>query len=718
MADPVRKEASPSLARNPALDTWIRVEPDGSVTLFTGKAELGQGICTAIARIGAEELDLPLDRVRVHTADTDAGPDEFYTVGSNSIEESGSAVRQAAAEARQVLLELASSRLGAPIGALEVEAGTIRVRGSDREVTYGELMGGRRFDRPVTGEAVLKPPESYRLVGRPGPRIDLPAKIRGGGFLHDLELPGLLHARVVRPPGYTARLLAVSEREAACLPGVVSIVRDGSFLAVVAEREEQAVRAAEALRADARWEEAQTLCGHDRVAGWLADAPSVDLPVVDGTPREEPVPPQEDPPNASATLEATYFRPYQMHASIGPSVAIAQLRDGRLTVWSHSQGVSVLRLAIARGLGLEPTAVRVLHVAGAGCYGHNGADDVAFDAALLAPHTSGRPVRVQWERADEHAWEPYGPAMRVTLRASLGGGGDLLAWSHDVWSPTHMGRPLPYRDRSEFVAGWHRAAALPRPEPRPRQEPEAGIHRNAEPAYAVGRRRIVKHLVRAPGLRTSSMRGLGAYANVFAIESFMDELAVEAGSDPLDFRLRHLADPRARAVLEAAADRAGWRRPGGDGNGQGLGFARYKNAKAYAAVVVEVRVDPDSGAVGLVRAVIAADAGQIVDPDGLTNQLEGGLLQAASWTLREEVRFDRTRVTSRDWEGYPILTFPEVPEIETVLIDRPRDPSLGAGEAAQGPGAGAIANAVFHATGARIRDLPLRPDRVRAARRR
>ena len=334
----------------------------------------------------------------------------------------------------------------------------------------------------------------------------------------------------------------------------------------------------------------------------------------------------------------------------------------------------------------------------------------------MARAVPGRPVRLQWTRQDEHAWEPYGPAMVMHLQASLDPGGRLLDWNHDVWSNTHIARALPYGDRSALIAAWHRAAAMPPPQPFPMLVYHGGIHRNADPLYAVPRRRIVKHFVETTPLRVSSTRSLGAYANVFAIESFMDELAHAAGTDPLEFRLRYLEDERARAVLTAAAERAGWtQRRKEFGRGKGIGFAQYKNQKCYAAVIIDLHVDLDTAQIVLARAVIAADAGQIVDPSGLANQLEGGVVQSASWTLKEQVTFDRTRITSVDWESYPILKFPEAPVVETVLLDRPGAPPLGSGEAAQGPTAGAIANAVFDAIGVRLRDIPFTPDRVRAA---
>jgi CO/xanthine dehydrogenase Mo-binding subunit len=483
---------------------------------------------------------------------------------------------------------------------------------------------------------------------------------------------------------------------------------------VVAEREEQAVLARERLAASARWEEKASLPA-DAFEDLLA-RPRQSFPVIDGTPTRDPVSARAETPGAAITLAARYLRPYHMHASIGPSSALAHLDGDRLTIWSHSQGVAVLRHALAPVLGMSPDAIRVIHVEGAGCYGHNGADDAALDAALLARAVPGSPVLVQWMRDDEHAWEPYGPAMVVDLHGSLDPSSRVHDWSHEVYSHTHLGRAIPAQGSSSLVAAWHREPPLPRTRSEPRLEAHAGIHRNADPIYSFPRKRVVKHFVADPPLRVSSTRSLGAYANVFAIESFMDELALAGGRDPLAFRLAHLDDPRGREVLQAAAARAGWRSAGGNGRGQGLAFARYKNAKCYAAVVVDVEVDRASGAIRLLRAVIAADAGEVVDPDGLVNQLEGGFIQAASWTLREEVRFDTTRITSRDWESYPILGFAEIPEVETLVLDRPGAPFLGAGEATQGPTPAAIANAVAHATGLRLRRIPFTPERVLAER--
>jgi CO/xanthine dehydrogenase Mo-binding subunit len=707
----------PSLARHPELDMWVRVDPADTITLFTGKVELGQGLKTAIARIGADELDVALERIRVLTADTAHGLNELFTVGSQSMEESGVAMRQAAAEARRHLLELASAWLDASLERLEVEDGCVTARDTGRRTTYWELLGGRRFERTITGAVDPKRPEDYRIVGKAGRRIDLVGLVTGTTrYVQDLVRPGMLHGRVLRPPSPRARLTALDAEPVRGMPGVVAVVQDGSFLGVVAAREEQAVRALEALRERAGWHEEATLPPVDDLPAWLVAQPSRSFRVVGGVAGDDPIPPIATPDGAVHTLAATYTRPYQMHASIGPSAALAEWQDGGLTIWSHSQGIFVVRAALAQALGIDADRVHALHVEGPGCYGHNGADDAILDAALLARAVPGRPVLLKWTREDEHAWEPYGPPMVVEVRASLDGAGRLCDWNHDTWSHTHMYRALPFGDRSALLAAWHRATPMPVWQAHPVTFYHAGIHRNADPLYTIPSRRIVKHFVGAAPLRTSALRSLGAYANVFAIESFMDELAHAAGVDPLAFRLRHLDDERARAVLTAAAERAGFvgrrREPG---RGHGLAFARYKNQKAYAAVVVEVQVDRASGQIALVRAVVAADSGQTIDPGGLANQLEGGLIQSASWTLKEQVRFDRVRVTSTDWETYPILRFPEVPTLETVVIDRPGEPYLGSGEAAQPPTPAAIANAVFDAVGVRLRDIPFTPERVRAA---
>ncbi|MGN9912469.1 molybdopterin cofactor-binding domain-containing protein [Phytohabitans sp. LJ34] len=641
-----------SLAANPRLSGWVRLAPDGCFEIRVGKVELGQGILTALAQIAADELDVPLDRVRMVPAGTAEGPDEGITAGSLSVADSGAALRQACAEVRAL-----------------------------------RAAGATTWDRDADGSARPKSAADLRVVGTSVPRLDLPDKVAGRPrYVHDLRLPGLLYGRVVRPPSRGARLVSVG-------PGVDAVV-DGSFLGVVAATETEADRAASTLAQAAVWDEADTLPDEDALPSFLRAGPLETSTVVAGA-------------AVSGGFRASYSRPFLAHASIAPSCAVAQWDGERVRVWSHTQGPHPLRRAIAQALGLPPSRVEVSHVEGAGAYGHNGADDAAFDAVLLARTVPGRPVLVRWSRRDELTWAPFGSAMVADVAATVDGDGMVTAWSYDVWSQGHVSRPG-YAGSPGLLAAAHLEEPHPLPPPAdPPLERGAGIARNAVPVYAFPERSIRAHrALRAP-LRSSSLRSLGAFLNVFAIESFMDELALAAGRDPLAHRLAHLTDPRARAVLLAAAELGGW---GGDN--RGIGLARYKERGAYCAVVAEVEAEQD---IRVRRLAIAVDVGRVVNPDGVRNQIEGGAVQAASWTLKERVRFDRRRVTSVDWESYPILRFSEVPRVDVALLDRPDEPSVGAGEAAQGPTAAAIGNALAAALGVRVRDLPLTRERVVAA---
>jgi nicotinate dehydrogenase subunit B len=693
-----------SLGTNRMLDGWIRVNPAGTITVFTGKCELGQGILTALAQIAAEELDVAYERVEIVSADTARTPNEGMTAGSLSVENSGTALRFACAEARQILLELAAAKLGVAVANLSVADGTVTGAGS---VTYWELARDANLKREASAQAKPKPPAQHRIVGRSLPRRDIPAKVTGGAaFVQDLRLPGMVHGRVVRPPRYGARLDSFDEVKVKAMPGVIAVVRDGSFLGVVARREEQAINARLVLIASAKWSGGSELPDPTKMCEQLMSMRSEDRVIGEKDARV---------PAGAKVIEATYHRPYQAHAAIAPSCAVAEFKDGKLAVWTHSQGVFPLRATIARAFGLEPRDVRCIHTEGAGCYGHNGADDVAFDAAMLARAIDGRPVRLQWMRDDEFKWEPYGPAMTMKVKGAVAGG-RVVDWTFDVWSQSHNFRPG-RPDGINLLGSWYLADAK-RPGPaRHAAQPNGAGDRNAITLYDFPRQRTTHHLIMENPVRTSAMRSLGAYANVFAIESFMDELAAAAGIDPVAFRLAHIKDERERAVIEAVARAADWK-PGekGDGRrGRGIGYARYKTVATYNAVIAEVEVNPTTGIVKVPRIWTAADAGQIINPDGLTNQIEGGVIQSASWTLHEHVRFDRNGILSQDWMSYPILTMPDVPRVETVLIDRPNERALGAGEAAQGPTAAAIANAFAAATGRRIRELPLTPERVKAA---
>ena len=687
-----------SLAKDPWLDAWIRVDASGAVTVFTGKAELGQGIKTALLQVAAEELDVALDRIALVTADTARTPDEGFTAGSHSLQDSGTAIRSAAAEVRALLVREAARRWNVAPDALGSANGLVTAP-DGRRSGYGDLASSLDLHVEARPGASLKDPSAFRVMDRPVPRVDIPAKVSGGAaYVHDLRLPGMLHARVVRPPGYGATLAALDASPAERRPGVVKVIRDANFVAVVAEREWTAIQALRDLERAARWNEVARLPDQNALPAFLASLPSKDDVILERAGAAGSV---------ARTIEAAYSRPYLAHASIGPSCAVARLHEGMLTVWSHTQGVYPDRKAIAEMLAMPRQKVRVIHAEGSGCYGHNGADDAAADAALIAMRMPGRPVRVQWMREQEHAWEPFGPAMLVRARASLDSAGRIVDWDYDVWSNTHSTRP---GNAGSLLAGREMAGGFQPPPPRPIPQPEGGGDRNAIPIYAIARARVTSRFLEAMPVRVSALRSLGAHMNVFAIESFMDELAAAAHADPVDFRLAHLEDPRAREVVGAAARRFGWTRgaAGGSGRGQGFAFARYKNLAAYCAIACEAEVDLDTGKTRLKRVVAAVDSGQVVNPDGLANQIEGAIVQSASWTLYERVAFDASRIRSIDWQTYPILRFDSVPEsIEVHILDRPGMPFLGSGEAGQGPMAAAIANAIAHASGRRLRDLPI-----------
>ncbi|MCY4465682.1 MAG: molybdopterin-dependent oxidoreductase [Chloroflexi bacterium] len=707
--------ASPSLSAHPQLDDWLHIEPDGRITLFSGKVELGQGIATALAQIAADELDVALWRIDVVCADTERSPDEGGTTGSRSLESSGVAIRCAAAEARQHLLSLAYEALDSltPAEQLQVRDGVISDPSSGRSISYWDLQGGRLFNRRVSGSAPQKEPSAHSLVGTSARRIDLRSKFSGGAsYVHDRTLPDMQHATVLRPPGYHARLVDFDIAAARALPGVAAVVQNGQFIAIVCEREEVAIAAVEQARDFARWTYAADLPDAAAIFDDLGSKPRQSHRIEAGAVSDSAIPPIKTPPDAAITLRATYSRPFQMHGSLGPSAALALWDEGQLTVWSPTQAAFILRGALAQVLSLDEAQIRVIHSEGAGCYGHNGADDAALDAALVAMALPATPILLKWSRWDEQAWEPYGTAMRLDMQASLDADGTICDWNHDVYSYAHSTRPAIGLASSGLLAARYLERAFTPQPGRAMGGYHSGAHRNADPLYDLPRRRIVVHAVRDSPLRVSALRSLGAYANIFAIESMMDELANAAGSDPLDFRLRHLRDERARAVLLAAADKVGWQRRD-KGVGWGMALAQYKNLQCYCAIIVRLRVNP-AGEIDFRRVVIAADAGQVVNPDGLSNQLEGGFVQAASWTLYEAVQFDKRGITSTDWDSYPILRFPAAPKIEVLLLNRPDQPFLGAGEAAQNPTPAAIANAIFDATKLRLRDIPFTPQKLRA----
>ena len=691
-----------SLETNRRLDSWLRINRDGTVTVYTGKVEIGQGITTALTQVVADELDVAIERIRLKTAATVRGPDEGITSGSRSIEESAVALRYACAEVRELLLQRAAAKLGVSLEKVTVADGL--VTGPGGAVSYWELSDDQMLERDATAQTAPKPAAEHRYIGAAVARRDLPAKITGvPAYVQDLDLPGMLYGRIVRPPAYAARLTSIDLTETQAMPGVVAVVRDGSFLGVVARREEQAVRAARRLARSAQWHNDEMLPADVTPGAYLLAQPA----------RVEVISEKsagEAQQRGVQNLSATYTRPYIAHASMGPSCAVAEFETGHYKVWTHSQGIHPLRRDMAKALEVEADALTITHVDGAGCYGHNGADDVALDAALLARAVPERPVQVQWMREDEFAWEPYGPAMLVKTGAALDADGNIVDWQMDVWSYPHSTRPGS-SDGVNLIAAWHLNAPKPAATPVDPALPAGGSHRNAIPLYDFPRQRVTSHLVMRSPLRASALRGLGGHANVFAIESFMDELAAAAGADPVAFRLRHLSDPRARAVIEAAVQQSGWKpgAPGDSTRGRGMGFARYKNLGCYVAVVAEVDIEAEPR---VTRAWAAVDAGLVVNRDGLINQIEGGVIQAASMTLKEEVTFDRERVTSRNWDGYPVMKFTEAPHVEVTLINRPELPPVGAGEGATGPTAAAIANAVAAALGVRVRDMPITRERI------
>jgi CO/xanthine dehydrogenase Mo-binding subunit len=701
---PAAPKLPPSLAANPKLSSWIRIIPEGHVAVSPGKVEIGQGIVTALAQIAADELDVDIERVQMVRASTAGSPNEGVTSGSLSVQQSGRAIRQACAEIRQVFLAAAAERLGVRPDALDIADGTISGPGNV-STSYWELAGEVSLDRDAAPGAVPKSSSQRRLAGNSVQRLDIPDKVFAQArFIHDTALPGLLHGRVLRSELSHAALLELKDDGARKVQGLVGIVRDGNFAGVVSETEIAAELAIAALRKGAKWSPRETLPDEEGLAEWLKRQPA-ELAVIASKKASSPL-------AKTRTIRRQYTRPFIAHGSIAPSCAMAQWDGDRVRVWTHSQGVYLLRADLSLVLKIPLEHITVEHMEGAGCYGHNAADDVALDAVLLAKAAPGRPIRVQWSRADEMSHAPFGAAMTIEIEADLDAKGEIADWRHSIWGNGHTARP----GRAELPA-LLAATELAKPFPRaiatnPAQANGGGADRNSVPLYEFPSWQIECHRLTTMPIRTSALRTLGAQGNVFAIESFLDELAAERGEDPLQFRLRHLSDPRAQDVIRAVAKRANWKPAKRDGVGHGLGFARYKNTGAYCAVIAEVEGAED---ISVKRLTIAVDVGEAINPDGVINQIEGGAIQATSWVLKERLRFDRTRITSNSWTEYPILRFSEVPEVHVEVISRPEIEPVGAGEAAHGPVTAAIANAVFDALGVRIRNLPITRERLIAA---
>ncbi|MDE3178836.1 MAG: xanthine dehydrogenase family protein molybdopterin-binding subunit [Acidobacteriota bacterium] len=727
-AAPPADAAQESLAPPPAgnLDAWLAVRPDNTATLFTGKVETGTGVETALAQYAAEELDFPIDRLDVVMGTTAVTVDQGPSYGSMTVRYAGPQIRHAAAAGREALLDLAAKHFGVPAGQLVTTQGTITVAGSPTQtITYGKLVDGKRlniqigasgerFAMKVAPNARTKDPAKYTVVGRPIERKDIPGKVTGRfSYVQDVRVEGMLHGRVVRPYGVEATLLRVDETGLKDIPGFVQVIRRENFLGVVAETEWAAIQAAAKLGStlnpsgpdagQAKWSNWNGLPKMDDIWGTVRSTAVI---------RNFSVASQGSAASAlaqaSRTLKATYKTPYQMHGSIGPSCAVADVKGDRAIFWSGTQMPHQTRRDMAKLLGIPLEGVEVRWLEASGAYGRNGLEHVVADAAIMSQGVQ-RPVRVQWMRWDEHGWEPKSPPIVQDLQGALDGAGRVTAWQHHMWIPTLADTHL--------IA----AALIGRPD-------ATGTTGTGGPAikyaYTFENADVAVHGEGRVGLLTAWLRSPGQFETTFAMESFIDELAAAVQQDPLAFRRAYLKDPRAIAVLNAAAGAYGWEsrpantkadRSGKPAHGRGLAWVDRDDTRV--ATIADVTVDPGSGQIKVDRVVVAHDCGLVVNPDGLKNQIEGNVIQSISRTLHEEVTFDTAHVTSQDWQGYPILRFEEIPDrIDIVLVNNsPEYPSTGAGEPSTNPTAAVISNAVFDAVGVRLRQIPFRPDRVKAA---
>lgn len=684
------------------VDGFLAIHGNGMVTAYSGKVDLGTGVRTALTQIVAEELDVPLSRVRVIEGDTALTPDQGPSSGSFSIQNGGMQLRRAAATARQALLQYAANRLHTSPGNLAIADGTVREKSSGKSISYAELIGGRAFSLKLDKDAPLKDPAKYKVVGTSVPRLDIPDKVTGRfTYLQDFRRPGMLHGRVVRPPAIGATLQSVDESSIKGIPGV-RVVGRGNFLAVVAEHEWAAIKAMRQLKAtwsswaelpqqDELWDHVRrTRVAKDDVTSNVGDAATA----IGQAPKR---------------LKASYDFAIHTHGSIGPSCAVAEIKDGRLTCWTPSQATHNLRKQLAAMLGMPDGDVRCTYIEGSGCYGRNGHEDAAGDAALLA-QAVGAPVRVQWMREDEHGWDPKGAPTLVDLEAALDGTGGVLAWSSQFFIPEGAAGNV------ELIAAT--LAGLPHD---PGLEPGNILNNSAIPYNFPNIRTLAHRLAETP-LRPAWIRSPGRLQNTFANECFIDELAHAVGADPLDFRLRHLDDSRGIALLQRLARLTNWenrpwpqRQSGDVVKGRGLSYVKYELVRTYVGAVAEVAVNRKTGDIRVTRVTVVQDCGQIINPDGVRNQIEGNVVQTLSRTLKEEVTFDRSHVTSVDWASYPILTFPDLPEVAIDLIDRPLETPWGAGEPSSAVVPSAVSNAVFDAVGARLRSVPFTPTKVRSA---
>ncbi|HEY1375125.1 MAG TPA: molybdopterin cofactor-binding domain-containing protein [Candidatus Binatia bacterium] len=702
-----------------SLDSWLAVAPDGTVTFYTSKVEIGTGTITALAQIVAEELDVPLDRVKMASGDTANTIEQGSTVGSRTIERAGPQIRQASAAARRELLKLAAARLKAPIEKLAVSDGVVSVMGdSAKKVAYGELIGGKRFDVKISAtgtgwdmkvapDAKAKDPKDYKIVGKPLKRFDVPKKLVGEeAYIHDLRIPGMLHGRVVRPPVVNSEPAKIDETAARDIPGFVKVVREGSFVGVVAKTEWGAIKAADALKVE--WTPPKTkLPVGDELYKYLKTSKSV---------RTQKVVEKGDVAKALGEAKKTYqasFRwPFQMHGMIGPSCAIADVKGDKATIWSGPQGPFRTRTMVANLLKIPEQNVRVVYHEASGSYGRMSTDDGAEDAALLS-RAVGAPVRVQWSRRDEHGWEPKGPAQLEEVKAAVDADGKIVAWNFVDY------------DQPWTASGSTLLLASLQIGLKPNNPGGNNGFQSGGELYEVPNQKIVIeyvnwHFPEPIPLRTSNLRAPGSTARCFASECLLDDIAADVKVDPVEYRLRHISERRGIDCLKAAAEKAGWqKRPspapsqsGGVAKGRGVALTRHSDV--WVAVIADVEVNKTTGQVAVKRLICAHDCGLMINPDGVANQVEGNVIQGVSRALLEEVTFDASGVTSLDWQSYPILRFPDVPAVDVVLINRPEMQALGAGEPSTVPVTAAVGNAIFDATGARLREAPFTPSRVLA----
>jgi CO/xanthine dehydrogenase Mo-binding subunit len=705
-----------------SLDSWLAVNADETITVYTSKVDLGTGVITSLSQIVAEELDMPFDRIRMETGDTEQTIDQAATVGSQTIRRAGPQLRQAAAAAREALLKLAAARLNAPMEKLVVMDGVVSVSGNPaQKVSYGQLVGGKRFnvtieatgtgaDLKVAPQAKAKDPKNYKIVGTSVRRVDLPAKFTGEFvYAQDMRVPGMLHGRVVRPPVVSSKPMSIDESSIKAIPGIVKIVQEGNFVGVVATTEWSAIRAAKALKVTWSTPATKLPANAEELFAFLKDTKSA---------RDQNASEQGNLEaafsKAPKTFQATYRWPFQLHGMIGPSCAVADVQGNKATIWSGSQGTFRTRQNVAALLKLPEKNVRVIYREGSGCYGRLSADDVPQDAAVMS-RAVGKPVRVQWMRDDEHGWESKGPAQYLTVRAAIDAQGKVTAWEF-------MDRSFPWTANGNPLLAARQLGAKGNG-----LGNSNGVGSGGE-MYGFENQKVFSAMIPWEGedphpLRTSNLRAPGELARCFASETFLDDMASSLGVDPVQFRVRNLVmeKERASAALLAAAKQAGWKErpsPAPRSNGTkavGRGVALSNRGGTIVAAVAEVEVDRANGQVSVKRVSVAHDCGLIVNPDGLTNQIQGNVIQSVSRSLLEEVQFDTSGVKNLDWTTYPILKFQQIPEVDVVLLNQPAMPYFGGGEPSSVPIPGAIGNAIFDAVGVRLREVPFTPARVLAA---